>query len=196
MFKGLLLAISGCVLSTGVIAGGVDVVPQSTVKWGVNGALGYGEYSKIDQSGSALGRFGMSISNQVNNQFNFGLEVNIQNGQRMRLNNDLVETPVDMTLLPQIDLLASMTMHFLDSSCFLLLKGGGTYIKATFDRRAIADKSAFKPEMQFGGGVSLNNKANLVIFYQRIFASNSDNINDIQLPTQNAAFLGFNYSIS
>jgi hypothetical protein len=142
----------------------------------------------------------------------FGTEVGMQSGNAMRLDASSAFMaaagclPIDSTLKPFLDLLVTAKTR-IDPNypIFAVLKGGIAYRQLVLSGRSSSsdDLRQVNGELQAGLVFNLTDHAALAAFYQGIYSGtnaglNLDSAGDVtirRIPTQQAGFLGFEYSI-
>lgn len=144
--------------------------------------------------------------------FMFGIEGGVQSGNNLRLNAspDIIEAagglPIQGNLKPVLDLLVTLKSALPTyQPVSLILKGGIAYRQLQFtDRTSIQDTlSSVNGEFQAGLGYQITDHAMLTAFYQGIYSSRNAGItiNSASdtlmsaIPTQQAGFLGVEYSL-
>lgn len=173
---------------------------------------GYGVISgMIDSDGEvAQARFAIGAESPQWACMIFGGEAGIQSGNTMRLKasqaiiDDAGGLPIQTTLKPFVDALATFKWRFIDPFS-LIIKGGIAYRQLQFEDRT-SDRDSLKrinAEVQGGFSYQLNPRARLIAYYQRIFSranakveleSNSD-VTIGEIPTQQGGFIGIEYSL-
>jgi opacity protein-like surface antigen len=171
----------------------------------VNG--GYHQDGQVAQSRLAIG-----IRAAQYKKLTFGAEAGVQSGNAMRLDasSALMAAagclPIDSTLKPLLDLLVTVKTR-IDPSypIFAVLKGGIAYRQLVLSGRSSSRDGLRRVngELQAGLVFNLTDHAALATFYQGIYSGtnaglNLDSASDVtirRIPTQQAVFLGFEYSI-
>ncbi|MFZ4077101.1 MAG: hypothetical protein ACOYKA_03855 [Legionellaceae bacterium] len=156
--------------------------PRPALPWSVTASLGYTVFQNMFQSDgqTALGRLAISKALVDYKQALFGLEVGVQSGNTMRVGataaqlNDLSGLPVQSTIKPMLDLLATMKSPGLHNTpVFLTLKGGLAFRRWQFnDRTSIEGVSNTAGELQAGLGLPFNTTTSLSLAYQGIYGGN------------------------
>jgi hypothetical protein len=171
----------------------------------------------------AQGRFALGAYAAVVNRFSLGLETGVQTGNTQRLQTSPANVdmagglPVQSTLKSPVDLLITARTQLLPCHpLFAILKGGIAYRQLQFDDRTSPQDTLKKinPEFQAGLGYNITEHAMVTAYYQGIYSSGSSNLKlspytttdefgDVdtfynvtinRIPTQNAGFLGLEYS--
>lgn len=148
--------------------------------WIVSASMGYMEYQKMfredGQTATARLSIGKTLFTIEQLFLDVGLELGIQSGNRMRLSlpestiDILGGLPLELTVKPIMDLLVSAKVSPSEFfPLFLLLKGGGSYLRVMGDRGAVNDVNKLAPEVQAGFGYTISNQANITLLYQGIF---------------------------
>lgn len=178
----------------------------------------YGGYGSVSggyqQDGNfAQGRFVMGLHTPVYQQLIVGTELGFQSGNDMRLeaSSAVIDTagglPIQATLKPVVDLLLTVKGQFKpESSVFYVVKGGIAYRQLQLENRTSSRDSLSKVngELQIGLGYSITPQMMVTAFYQGIYGSSNadvglDTNEDVtisSIPTQQAVFLGVEYSFS
>ena len=138
---------------------------------------------------------------------NVGFELGVQTGNTMRHSSVplLGDEPIQLTLKPVLDLLVTARVKPIPcSGTYIFAKGGAAYRRMQInDRTNIPSLHKWNGEFQVGAGYEFTPKARVSAFYQGIFAKDCAcvKVNPITLrgnlkgiPTQEAAFVGFEYS--
>lgn len=105
-------------------------------RWSVLASFGYSEFQHIHSSGSqsVLGRLAFAAELLTTNQANFGLEVGVQTGNRMRLvipqsTLAVFGNAVSTTMKPMLDLLITANANPVNESLlFTQIKGGSLFV--------------------------------------------------------------------
>ncbi len=181
--------------------------------WSITGSIGYTYYQDMFQNDgqSPVGRFAIGRDLFASSPMAIGLEFGIQNGNTMRLSateeqmDALGGLPVDSTVKPMIDLLVTLTVVSPEMMPFFgQLKGGVAYRRLQFGGRdCINDKSDLAAEIQVGGGVMLNQRISLNLFYQGVFGDDPNyHVNTVtrfgivdNIPAQHSVLLGLTLSV-
>ena len=181
---------------------------NKTKPWSGIISAGYTDYSNMysGDGGTGLARLAIARSVYALKHWNFGLEVGMQNGNTMRLEStqaalDLLGgIPIQTTVKPEFDLLASIKETFENTPFFLIGKAGIAYRRWQFNnlnQQTINDLSQVNAEVQAGLGYDINARINLSVLYQGIFGSNPNlTVNTTagtgtvsNIPMQNGALL-------
>ena len=181
---------------------------NKTKSWSGIISAGYTDYSNMysGDGGTGLARLAIARSVYALKHWNFGLEVGMQNGNTMRLEStqaalDLLGgIPIQTTVKPEFDLLASIKETFENTPFFLIGKAGIAYRRWQFNnlnQQTINDLSQVNAEVQAGLGYDINARINLSVLYQGIFGSNPNlTVNTTagtgtvsNIPMQNGALL-------
>ena len=142
----------------------------------------------------------------------FGIETGVQLGNTMRLSaSDAVIAaggglPVQATLKQLIDLLITAKFQLSNMPIFAIVKGGIAYRQLQLEDRTSSSDSLqqVNGEFQAGLGYKLTEHVMLTALYQGIYSSNNagvsvdasgDNTYINNIPTQQAGFLGLEYSL-
>ncbi len=149
-------------------------------RWSIITSLGYGDYQHMYRSDgkTAIGRFALAAELLTASQANFGLELGLQTGSRMRFVIPhgpiaIVESPVRTVMKPMLDLLITAYASPLNESLlFTQVKGGIAYRHWQIDNYRISNKSGIAGEVQAGLGYPLTEITNLSILYQGVFGGN------------------------
>jgi hypothetical protein len=174
---------------------------------------GYGNVSGAYHNDGqvAQGRLTLGLHAAEYNNILFGIEAGVQSGNTMRLSaSPAVITasgglPIQSTLKPLLDLLmtfkARLTPRY---PLFGIVKGGIAYRQLQLnDRTSTADNlKEVNGELQAGLGFSITDHISLIAVYQGIYSDNNadvsinsaDNTTINHIPTQQAGFLGIEYS--
>lgn len=172
---------------------------------------GYGNVNNMlhNDGQGAIGRlvFGMDVYTW--NSATFALELGLQNGRTMRhapAHNDPdaeVDLPIQTTLNPVEDLMASARFPINCSKFYGILKGGIAYRQLQFyDGDFVNSLNQISGELQVGIGYNLTTHARVVAYYQGIYANggvryaqnDEGTVHVSNIPTQQAGFLGFEFS--
>ncbi len=221
--KAVIIA-AGCALSLNTIAGTMGVpIAEEYRPWSVIGSLGYTWYqhaydgipvgqAAIGDGQTALGRFAIARDFGSFKNVHFGAEVGVQSGNTMRLGisqESLADLgaflPVQTTVKPMLDLLATATFQPLGSTpVFGIVKGGIAYRRMQInDRVTFNDLSEVAFEVQFGLRMHITERASLSLNYQGIFNGKTKyTINTTEftghisnIPNQNGILLSLSYAV-
>jgi hypothetical protein len=212
--KGILITgITGWILSSNSIAGSMGPIQGnadlgSALPWVAIGSVGYTTYQNVGdcEGQSAFGRFAIGKEIFATNHTNFGLELGVQSGNNMILEvseaslDELGGVPIQSTIKPLIDLLATVKIKPSTSPFFADMKGGAAYRHWQFDgRNSVRDISKIAGEVQVGVGLSVGSFTSLSLLYQRIFGGDPNfTLNQAcpsgrvsTIPTQQGVMLSF-----
>jgi hypothetical protein len=221
----------GCCLSFSALAGGmgaaapmVDMHP-----WSVVGSIGYTSYKNVAHGtgttpvgrlafgkdlfnlGKTLGAAGVSGDMFDVSGTHMGLELGIQNGNRMSIEasqttlNAIGGLAPTTTAKPMLDLLATVQVAPMPSKTplFLLAKGGVTYRQWQMDYNAVNNVTKYGGEIQAGIGMPVAEAATLSVLYQGLFGGNpafttnattfTGHVNNI--PVQNGLLLSLSMTL-
>lgn len=146
----------------------------------VTASIGTGRYQYLHNSSgkTALGRLALGNDMMLTGALAWGLELGIQNGNKMHLaipNETLAILqwlPVKTSLGPMLDLLVTAKSDpIAGSSVFAQLKGGIAYRKWQIEHQAINSISQLAAEVQAGFGYPLTTLASLNVIYQGVFGN-------------------------
>ena len=183
----IFLTAVGCVASCHAMAFNGTIAPEKDPiainhPWSFIGSLGYTNYQNFyhDDGQTGIVRLAIGKSILYTHSLDLGFELGVQNGNTMRFgpSAELLALgallPIQSTVKPVIDLLATVKSTSLgDSDIFALLKGGIAYRRWQFnDRITINDLSQAAGEVQAGFGYPLTRAVNLSLLYQGIYGSN------------------------
>ncbi len=158
-------------------------VQRDIHRWSATGSIGYTQFQQAgDGSGGALlGRFAIGRDFYNTEKTRFGLELGVQNGNRMSIaaSQDTLDAlgglPVWTTVKPMVDFLATYQVAVLhESPAFVVLKGGAAYRQWEAERQSINNLSQIAGEIQAGIGVAVVERATLSLLYQGIYGANPD----------------------
>ena len=178
----------------------------------------YGGYGTVDgaygQDGQfTQGRLALGLRAIDYNIASFGVETGVQLGNDMRLSasSTLIDAsgglPIQATLKQFIDLLLTVKFQLLPNYPLVaILKGGIAYRQLQLDDRTSSQDSLRKVngEFQAGLGYKLTEYVMLTALYQGIYSNNNagisidatgDNIYISRIPTQQAGFLGLEFTL-
>lgn len=178
----------------------------------VTTSIGTGKYQYLHNSSSktALGRLALSNDMVLTGALAWGLELGIQNGNKMHLAIPsqtlaiLQWLPVKTSLGPMFDLLITAKSDpIAGSSLFAQIKGGISYRKWQIENQAINSMSQVAAEIQAGLGYPLTALASLNLLYQGVLGNDPNlvinpntktgHINSI--PSLHAVLLGLSVNI-
>ncbi len=175
------LLIIAILLSKSLFADGYYPEPMSSDQpWSITASIGTGSYQYLHNSSSktALGRLAIGGDLVLTGDLAWGLELGVQNGNKMRLAIPyetltlLQWLPVKTSLGPMIDVLVTAKSDpLIGSSFFAQLKGGFAYRKWQIEHQAINDISQLAAEVQAGLGYPITTLANLNLIYQGVFGN-------------------------
>lgn len=186
MIRRMHLIMLGCLLSFNAFCSSdipVLMISNSDYlnnRWSVLASIGYTEFQKTHGSGgqTALGRFALGAELLATSQTNFGLELGVQTGNRMKLEiphgalsvfGNIART----TMRPMLDLLITAHANPVNESLlFTQIKGGLAYRHWQMDSVFFNNKSEFSGEFQAGFGYPITEISNLNLLYQGIFGGN------------------------
>lgn len=197
-----------------VMAGNMGTIRSHQLTGIYAGAFGgYGVVSgAYKQDGNvAQGRLTLGMHAVNYNLLMLGAELGLQSGNSMRLHASPSVLlgggglPIQSTLKPLVDALVTVNYQFSPNSpLFVLLKGGIAYRQLELEDRSSGQDSLNKVNGEFQGGLGyqLTEQVLISAFYQGIYSSSDarvalNSIGDTtisQIPTQQAGFLGFEYS--
>jgi hypothetical protein len=152
--------------------------------WSISASIGSGKYQSLHNSSSktTLGRLSLANDLILTGDLAWGLELGIQNGNKMYLaipNETLALLewlPVKTNLRQMLDLLVTAKSDPIAGSPFFAqLKGGLAYRKWQIEYEAINNISQIAGEIQAGFGYPLTTLASLNLLYQGVF-SNDPNL--------------------
>ncbi len=174
---------------------------------------GYGNLSgAVKQDGQMVqGRLALGVNGAEYYSAIVGGELGVESGNNIRLqaNPNLIATagglPLQASLKTMADFLLTLKLRFSDHYPVLgIVKGGIAYRQLQLNNRDSSRDSLQKvsPELQLGLGISVSDHATISAFYQGIYSGNTAGAqltsnNDVtirQIPTQQALFLGVDYS--
>lgn len=209
----LQLATLGILFSINVFADGYLAAPTSQDQpWSITASVGDGKYQHAySRDGkTALGRLALGNEMLLTGDVALGLELGLQNGNKMRLDIPpqtlavLGWLPVRTTLGPMLDLLITAKSDPLaGSSFFAQLKGGVAYRYWKIKDRPVNDISKLAGEIQAGIGYPISALASLSVLYQGVFGSdprltlNTQNkrASVSNIPTLHGVLLGFSVNL-
>jgi len=191
------------------------IVEATTPAWLSMGA--YGGYGNVNggykNDGQVTqGRLTLGAHAADYKFLSFGVEAGVQSGNDMRLSarSSVISTagglPIQSTLKPLVDLLITVKGQLsTDYPLVGILKGGIAYRQLQLNDRSSSQDGLRKVngELQVGLGYNVTRHAMLTVFYQGIYAGGNagvsiNSVGDVTLtriPTQQAGFLGLEYSI-
>ncbi len=156
-------------------------VQENKYPWAITGSVGYTQYQQAgDSSGGALlGRFAIGKGLYLTGHSLFGLELGVQNGNRMSIGasqatlDEMGSLPIWTTVKPMVDLLGTVQVGSDQHAGFLVLKGGIAYRTWEAERQSINNLSQVAGEVQAGVGMHIAKQATLSVLYQGIFGSSN-----------------------
>lgn len=208
----LQLIIIGILLSTQLFADGYYPEPMPHQHWSVTASVGNGKYQGMRSTSSktAIGRLALGNELMLTGELAWGLELGIQNGNRMRLaipEQTLILLgwlPINTNLGPMVDLLVTAKSDpIAGSSFFAQVKGGVAYRKWKIEHPAINNMAMLAGEIQAGLGYPLTALASLNLLYQGIFGNEPGLVINpstqtghvANIPVLHAVLLGFSVNI-
>ncbi|KGP63173.1 hypothetical protein EP47_06755 [Legionella norrlandica] len=203
----------GILLSINVFADGY--YPELTSQdqpWTIVASFGSGSYKHTypKDTKTALGRLALANELMLSGDIALGLELGVQNGNKMRLNIPpetlavLGWLPVKTTLSPMLDLLVTAKSDPLfGSSFFAQFKGGVAYRSWQIKLYPINDISQLAGEIQAGLGYPITALASLNLLYQGVYGNDPNlklNINSktasvSNIPVLHGILLGFTVNL-
>jgi hypothetical protein len=191
--------------------------PVSLSGFYVGGSIGYANINNMlnNDGQTPMGRFSLGYDAYCfgwNGAYgNLNMELGIQNGKLMRHSpafNDPtgdVDLPIQTTLNPVLDLLVGIKMGFApDCGFYGFIKGGAAYRQLQFPNGNFVNSiNQISGEAQAGVGFMFSRHTRILAYYQGIYANGNVNyvghengwVSVTNIPTQQAGFLGFEYSI-
>ncbi len=178
--------------------------------WSMTASIGNGRYQYIHNytNSTPIGRLAIANDMLLTGALAWGLEVGIQNGNKMYLETYNPTAPffewLPTTLGPMLDLMVTAKSDPIGgSSIFAQLKGGIAYRSWQIDNQTIKDISQIAGEVQAGLGYPLTTLASLNVLYQGVFGNEpnlafntynkTSHLNN--LPSLHAVLLGFSLNI-
>lgn len=208
----LIFSLFFATLTTQIYAGEMGGEKSYFSGWSISGSGGYGVYDGMYSSDgqTAFGR--IAIGKQLFGLLGsrVGIEAGVQNGNRMRLGepqsalDDLNGLPIDSTVKPMLDLMATIKTDVMNKMpIYGQLKGGIAYRRWQFDGVVVSNKSQIAGEVQAGFGYKISESLSLDILYQGVFggATNLQVNSDLfiasvsNIPIEQAALLGLTLTI-
>ena len=161
---------------------------------------------------SVTGRLTLGVDAWNLDRWGFGFEGGFQSGNTMRLSTsdqiilDSGGLPIQATLKPFVDFLASVKCRILSSHpLFVFVKGGFAFRQLQLENRSSSSDhiNRINGEIQGGFSYQLTPHGRISISYQGIISNSRSGIklsenNDILLrhiPTQQGALIGIEYSL-
>ncbi|RUR13356.1 hypothetical protein [Legionella sp. km772] len=223
----LSLLTSACLLSLNAAGGTMgSAVQPAQLPWSLNGAIGYTWYDNAYHGGAgadptaqhaigdgqtAFGRFAIGKQLGMFNTITLGAELGVQSGNIMRLGisqatmDQLAGLPIQLNVKPMLDLLATASTQPLgQTAVFGVVKAGIAYRRMQIDERVtVNDLDQVGFELQAGLGMSLSERASLVLLYQGVFNGTTDfTVNTTtstghisNIPSQNGVMLNLSYTL-
>jgi hypothetical protein len=216
--KAVRLLLNGCLLcvSASSFAGTMGAPPPMPLievhPWSVTASLGYTsyEYGAHGTGQTPVGRLGIGKALCDFGATSFGLELGVQNGNTMHLFipqsqlDALGGLPVEATITPLLDLLATLRISVASTSTvFIDLKGGAAYRRMYIDRDSVNSKSQFAGEFQGGVGMPITDSSTISILYQGVYGGSLDfTVNTTaftghiaNIPVQNGVLISLNITL-
>ncbi|ASQ45613.1 hypothetical protein [Legionella clemsonensis] len=202
----------GCVLSLDASAGesylpAISLEETQGNRWSIMASLGYGQYQHMysDDGQTPLARLAVGAELLTTTQTAFGLEVGVQNGNRMRVavpvnTLNILSGVVKTTVKPMLDLLLTAnTNPISESLLFTQIKGGIAYRQWQMESNWVSNKTELAGEVQAGFGYPLTEVTSLNLLYQGVFGGNpkfrQGSLNDSwhfsSIPVQHGILFGF-----
>ena len=155
---------------------------ENKYPWSVTGSVGYSGFSQAGDSsgGTVVGRFSIGKGLYIAGHTLFGLELGVQNGNRMSIGesqatlDEMGSLPIWTTSKPMVDLLATAEMGSEKHSGFLVLKAGIAYRTWETERQSINNLSQIGAEVQAGVGMHILPKATLSLLYQGVYGGSNN----------------------
>jgi hypothetical protein len=180
--------------------------------WSISASIGNGKYQSLHNSSSksALGRLALGNDLVLTGDFAWGLELGIQNGNKMHLAIPsetlafLQWLPVQTSLGQMLDLLVTAKSDPLaGSSFFAQVKGGIAYRKWQIEHEAINNLSQIAGEIQAGFGYPITTLASLNLLYQGVFGNDPNLVINpytrsghlANIPSLHAVLLGLSVNL-
>ena len=160
----------------------IESKTENNYPWSITGSVGYSAYQQAGDSsgGTLVGRFGLGKVVYHSGFTSVGLEVGVQNGNRMSISasqatlDEMGSLPIWTTVKPMVDLLGTLQVGTSSSPAFFVLKGGIAYRTWETERQSINNLSQIGGEVQAGVGIPLAKKATLSLLYQGVFGASND----------------------
>lgn len=154
---------------------------ENKYPWSITGSVGYTQFQQAgDSSGGALlGRFAIGKALYRTSHSLFGLELGVQNGNRMSIAasqatlDQMGSLPIWTTVKPMVDLLGTLQVGSERHAAFLIFKGGIAYRTWESERQSINNLSQLAGEVQAGIGMPIVKNATLSLLYQGVFGANN-----------------------
>lgn len=160
---------------------------------------------------TAVERLAMNHDIISRNDWAAGVELGVQTGNSMSLSASQVAQnaltsglPIQTTIKPMIDLLATVKKILGTSSFFLEGKAGAAYRRWQFNNLStIGDLSQFAPELQVGMGYQINLHVSMSLLYQGIYGrtpnlvvNTTTGVGSVsQIPSQNGLLLSLSMAV-
>lgn len=173
LIKHITLIGLGCLLTNHALA-------QTRSPWSIGAAIGVAQYQHMakEDSQTALARLSFGRTLLAIEKLSAGIELGIQNGNRMRFAipqetlDVLGGLPLTGIAKPVIDVLLTSTIPLGTRSTFVLLKGGVAYRQLQMDRASVKNLNRLSFEGQLGAGFFINDHTSLSLSWQRIAGGN------------------------
>lgn len=208
----LQLILIAILLSTSAAADGYYPEPMAHQPWSVQASVGTGKYEQMHNktSKTALGRLALGNEIMLTGDLAWGVELGVQNGNKMHLIVPdttlavLKWLPVQTNLRTMLDLLVTAKSDPLaGSSFFAQVKAGVAYRKWQISNPDINNVSQIAGEFQAGLGYPVTTLANLNLLYQGVFGNDPNlSINALaqtghvaNIPSLHALLLGLSVTI-
>lgn len=177
--KKTLLAL-GLAVTFAVSAGGYTpspVMPMEESSWHYGIGIGFTNFDSmlVNSGQSVIGRLSIAKDIKQYNDFTFGVELGMQNGNQSRLQlnatqyRDLGNVAVQTFIKPMADLLITAAKPLNDKTS-AFIKGGIAFRQMHFDRDSINSLRKVNPELQVGLSMNVSNRTSLSLAYQGVFA--------------------------
>lgn len=174
--------IAGVLLSIPVFASGYypEPLPEDQ-PWSIIASAGNGKYqnSYSRDDVATFARLALGNELMLTGDFAWGLELGLQNGQKMRLTIPsqtlavLEWLPVKTSLGPMLDFLVTAKSDpLIGSPVFAQIKGGVAYRYWQIENNTINNLSQIAGEIQAGFGCAITGLASLNLLYQGVYGNN------------------------
>lgn len=168
--------ILGVLLSFNLFADGFSPAHTSQDQpWSITASFGNGRYQHIQNNDkqTAVGRLALGNEMMLAGDYALGLELGVQNGNRLCLKLPSEDIPrVHTTISPMLDLLITAKSDPLGTSSFFAqVKGGFAYRYWQINHTTLNDISEIAGEIQAGLGYPITALANLSLLYQGIYGN-------------------------
>ena len=160
------------------------IAPSEAKKypWLITGSAGFANFDNSgDNSGGAMvGRFAIGKAFYNSGHTLAGLELGIQNGNRMSIGasqatlDEMGSLPIWTTVKPMMDILGTIQVGSDKTDAFLILKGGLAYRQWETERQSINNLSQLAGEVQAGIGLPIAKMATLNVLYQGVYGGSVD----------------------